>query len=331
MRFLLLMILACAIGSAQAQTSIFNALTAQENAPLLLNLDMTSLIAHKKEGEYQPGALTGPDGVSYAVEVRARGKYRRKIGAWPPLKLKVSKSSLQKWGLDDNNELKLSLPCYDNEQGNELIVREYLAYRMFEAIAPAGAIRARLVHLTLRDMHEGQTTEKEMTAMLVETEEEVATRLRGKLQEAFGVPMQKYHPDQVAAMVLFQYFVGNTDWDLSMTRNLRLVKPEGKSAKFVVLPYDFDFSGLVNAPYATPAVESKIRSVRDRHLKVGTVPPAKMKQALQTLRDKKAELLALCEQPLLPPAAVTDLQQFLAYFYESLEGKDEIPERLMWR
>lgn len=325
------MFFVCPALAAQAQPSIFTSLTATENAPIALTLDLTTLIAHKKEGAYQQGTLTSPDGAIYAVDVRPRGKYRRKIAVWPPLKLKFNKAALLKAGFSGHNEVKLSLPCYDNEQGNELIVREYLAYRMFEAVAPVGAIRARLVRLTLRDTHGGQTTEKQVTAMLLEDEEEISTRLKGKMLESFGLPMNKYHGEQVAMMVMFQYFVGNTDWDLSMTRNLRLVKPLAKTAKLVVLPYDFDFSGLVNAPYATPAVESKLRSVRDRHLKAGTLPAAALKQALQTLRSKQAELLALCDTPQLSPAAAADLKNYIAFFFKELEGKDEAPERMMMR
>lgn len=331
MRYLLFLLSACTALTTQAQTSIFTSLTATENAPVALTLDLTALIAHKKEGEYQQGTVSAPDGANYTVDVRARGKYRRKIAVWPPLKLKFNKAALLKAGFSAHNEVKLSLPCYDNEQGNELIVREYLAYRMYEKIAPVGAIRARLIRLTLRDTHEGKTTEKVVTAMLLEDEEEIAARLKGKMLEEFGVSMNKYHVEQAATMVLFQYFVGNTDWDLSMTRNLRLVKPLDKKAKLVVLPYDFDFSGFVNAPYATPAVESKIRSVRDRHLKAGTLPPEALKQALQTFKNKAPELLALCDSPYLSPAAVSDLKNYVGFFFTELEGKEEVPERMLMR
>ena len=317
--------------AAQTQPSVFQALTTTENAPLTLTLDLTTLIANKKEGAYQNGTLTAPDGATFKIEVRARGRYRRKIAVWPPLKLKFDKSDLQKAGYAPLNDIKVSLPCYDNQQGNELVVREYLAYRMFEQLAPAGSLRARLVQLTLRDTNGGKTTDKTVTAMFIEDIEECAGRLNGKAVEEFGLAASKYQLEQAAMMVMFQYFVGNTDWDLSMSRNLRLIKPLEKGAKVLAVPYDFDFSGFVNAPYATPAVESKLRNVRDRHLKPGVIPQEALSKALETLRAEKETLLKWCAHPNLSPATAQECAQYLRFFFEELEGKNPIPEKLIMR
>ncbi|MBK7407129.1 MAG: hypothetical protein IPJ40_03020 [Saprospirales bacterium] len=48
--------------------------------------------------------------------------------------------------------------------------------------------------------------------------------------------------------------ISNTDWDLSMSRNIRLMR--SRQRKNSGYSYDFDFSGLVNAFYACPSAES---------------------------------------------------------------------------
>ncbi|MEL6141796.1 MAG: hypothetical protein AAFU67_09280, partial [Bacteroidota bacterium] len=44
---------------------------------------------------------------------------------------------------------------------------------------------------------------------------------------------------------------GNTDWNLSMSRNIKMVGLE--DGTIIPVPYDFDFSALVDAPYALPS------------------------------------------------------------------------------
>ena len=49
--------------------------------------------------------LTDADGKTYQVEIKPRGKYRRKVCEEPPLKVKFSKKALRAEGLDTLNEV----------------------------------------------------------------------------------------------------------------------------------------------------------------------------------------------------------------------------------
>ena len=132
--------------------TIFERLTQEETVKMTLEMDFTTLVINKRTDNYYPATLTANDGKQYKVEVKPRGKYRRRIAEIPPLKIKFKKKALTGEGLDTLNEVKLVLPCYDNEQGDELVVKEYLAYRMFEKLSGV-SMRARLVRLSLRDSH----------------------------------------------------------------------------------------------------------------------------------------------------------------------------------
>src|SRR5205085_10287373 len=62
--------------------------------------------------------------------------------------------------------------------------------------------------------------------------------------------------------MIFEFMIGNTDMSLYALHNVRIVQRPDKSLH--VIPYDFDLSGLVNAPYAIPARGLLIKSVTDR-------------------------------------------------------------------
>jgi hypothetical protein len=73
---------------------------------------------------------------------------------------------------------------------------------------------------------------------------------------------QETEPGAFLKMAMFEYLVGNTDWSVQY-QNMKLVAKDSNAIPIAV-PYDFDHSGIVNAPYAKPAEELKMSSVRQR-------------------------------------------------------------------
>jgi hypothetical protein len=313
-----------AVKNGQPRT-IFELITRQEAAKMTLETDLTTVIEQKKTNQYFPATLRTDDGKVYRIEIKPRGKFRRKISAFPPLKIKFKKKELLAQGLDTLNEIKLVLPCYETDKGDELIIREYLAYRMFEHLTDA-SIRARLIRLTIRDTHV-EKSKKPMFAILLEDEEELVKRLNGQLNEEYGTPTDSLHTYQAALTVMFQYMIGNTDWEVAMLRNVRLVKAPA-SGKILLVPYDFDFSGLVSAPYSSPSSETGLKTVRDRFLMNNGLQPEALKRALNTLRTAKQTFYGLCKSKYLPYAASEDMTNYLRTFFDRVEGKGEIPQMI---
>lgn len=305
--------------------TIFELLTQKEAVKMTLETDLTTIIEQKKSSQYHPGTLRSEDGKVYRVEVKPRGKFRRKVSVFPPLKLKFKKRELLAEGLDTLNEIKLVLPCYESDKGDELIVREYIAYRMFEQLTDA-SMRARLIRLTIRDTHV-EKSKKSMYAILLEDEEELVSRLNGQLNEEYGIPSDSLHTYQAALMVMFQYMIGNTDWDVSMLRNVRLVRAT-QTGRTIAVPYDFDFSGLVSAPYSSPNSDTGLKTVRDRFLMNLGLKPEALKRALATLKSSKQDFYSLCNSKYLDNAASSDMIGYLRGFFEKVDGKTEIPQMI---
>lgn len=305
------------------RSTIFDRLTQAEVGRMTLEADFTTLIINKRSDNYYPGTLITEAGKTYKVEIKSRGKFRRRIAEIPPLKVKFKKKTLVAEGLDTLNEIKLVMPCYDNELGDELIVREYIAYRMFEKLSNV-SLRARLVRLSLRDTHVETGSKRQVMAIVLEDEEELAARLNGELTEQFGLPVDSMMSHQTGLMVMFQYMIGNTDWELATFRNVRLLR-SARTGKILPVPYDFDFSGLVSAPYASPSSGTGLRTVQDRFLMSSGLKPEVLKRAAHQIRLSKKDIYACCASRYLSREAETSLVHYLDTFFEQLEQSEQVP------
>jgi len=313
-------------GAPKAPISVFDHLTKTEGAKITIEADFTTLVANKKTNQYFPGTLTTDDGKTLKIELRPRGKYRRKISEIPPLKIKFSKKMLLAEGFDTLNEIKLVLPYTDNPESDELLAKEYLAYRMFEQLTPF-SVKARLIKLVLRDAHV-EKSKKTMLAMLVEDEEESAARLKGRIVESYCISPDSLMMNQAALVAVFNYMIGNTDWEIAMIRNVRLIQaPE--SGKVVVMPYDFDFSGFVSAPYASPSSDSGLKTVKDRFLMASGIRQDALKRATQQVKANRNKLLEICNSRYLGSTTIDQVTEYLETYFQQIAESDGVPQRFI--
>jgi hypothetical protein len=296
-----------------------------EGERVTIEMDLTTIMAQRNSDTYFPAAVITDNGLTFKAEVRPRGKYRRKNAVYPPLKLKFKKKELIAAGMDTLNEIKLVLPAYDNALGDELVIREYLAYKMFEKLSPVH-VKARLIRLTIRDTHV-EKSKKNMFAILVEDAEETAARYNGVEIEEYGISPDSLAANQAALLVMFEYMIGNTDWDISMMRNVRLIRTQA-GGKILPLPYDFDFSGLVSAPYASPSSDTGLKTVRDRFLMSNGIKPDALRRAVMNLRKNRQAIYDICRNRFVSRETSDDMMLFLDTFYNQIGEKDEVPQML---
>ena len=138
--------------------SIFDLLNQQTLVEMTLVAELDSLINERRTNHYSKANLTYKDGAGidrkYEVGVKPRGKFRRRVCDFPPLKLKFSKDQLEAAGLSKHNDLKLVTHCMEADEYNEsLIMKEYLAYKMYNELTP-NSFRVQLVRITYQDKHD---------------------------------------------------------------------------------------------------------------------------------------------------------------------------------
>jgi len=204
------------------------------------------------------------DTVSFDIGVRTRGHYRRIYLDCnvPPLRLNFKKKAVKNTVFAGQDKLKLVTHCRDKATSyQQFTLQEYLIYKVYNLITD-NSFRVRLVRITYVDT-EGKRKPVTKYGFLIEDEDLLAKRLGGRILKTGIIHQEATHRDQATLLAVFQYMMGNTDWSVPGRHNIKFVFVDPKLPPFAV-PYDFDFAGLVDPPYAKPDPRLQISSVRER-------------------------------------------------------------------
>ncbi len=306
----------------KAQESIFDALVREEVLEITIATDLKALVEDRRTDDYLEAMLTFADEqerqMVFPVELQWRGKFRRRVCDFPPVKLKFPKKELEARGLNKTfNDLKLVTHCIDDKtEGNENLLREYLAYQLYQTLTPH-SYRVQLVKITYEDA-KGNTASIKRYGFLIEDTDEMAARLGGVELEQMNTSPDSILVKDEHIMALFQYMIGNADWSTMMLRNVKLVKLE--SGYSIPVPYDFDFSGLVNASYAIPQSDIGLYSIRDRKYLGNPFEKESLREDLGYFLARKSILLSQVKAfKLLSGKARADILAYLETFFDSVE------------
>ncbi len=306
-----------------------------EPLELTLTADF-SLLKDDRRGESpeRPAMVTviGDDGSEVVIEaqLRTRGKFRRDSHtcSFPPLRLNLKRKQAEGTAFEGQDKLKIVGSCRPNRNSYEqLVLSEYLQYQAFQLITGI-SFRTRLARITYVD-ESGEDDPWTRFAFFIEDDEELAARLGGEvfdLEEGTAIPPGYLDPPTTAVMSVFQYMIGNTDWSAVAGHNVELI-----SFGLVAVPvaYDFDFSGVVDAPYSSPNPTLNLTSVRDRRYR-GWCWGMDMGRTLQRFWDAEADILALYEDfPYLDDGDRGRILRYVRAFFKDIETADRADRRFL--
>lgn len=287
-----------------------------------LETDMRKLKRDRRgDPEWQPAILrfagaSGPD--SLEAEVRTRGIYRRANCGLPPLRLDIPRKAAERTPFRGLNKFKLVVHCEDTDLHEQYVVQEYLLYRVYNLLTPVSQ-RARLLRMTYVD-RESPSDSVTRYAILIEEDEDVARRTGTQLIEAVGARPIDLDSYQSALVGVFQYMIGNTDWSIAGLHNFKLLQSVRTTYP---MAYDFDFSGAVNARYATPDPRLPIRSVRDRLFRGYCTTEDRWQEVYDLFRQKREAIIALyTSEPALKPSVRDRTLDYFDEFFRLLERSD---------
>ncbi len=284
---------------------------------LIFNLD--SVIFYKKSEKEISGSLIlrAPQQLTIHVEISTRGITRKDICDFPPMRVQLKKVAASENHWSDYRNYKLITHCSDTLVGRELLLREYLVYKLYERLTPI-SFRVQLLQM----QYVLPTDTLDRYAVLIENEEEMNDRLGLKAIDPKHTQIKSIHMEGYKRFVLFQYMIGNTDWNLSSGHNTKLVL-EANSNTPIVIPYDFDFCGLVNAPYARPFETIPIRNVRERYFMYRGKKEDDFSSTLQEFRDLKNDWYAIVDAcPYVSQGVKQDVRSYLEEFFAIIEQAD---------
>ena len=303
-----------------APNSLFDHIVDSQIQRVRLTVDMAAVQDNRRSVE-KLDAIFHDGHMAYAVDVSVRGRFRRLKCAIPPLKLQFKKKVLRSQGLNTHNNFKLVTLCQDDEKGIESLKREQLAYEL-SALITGNSFRTRLLEITYVDSRTG--AEDTQFGILIEDKDQMAERLGGKeCKDCYNLPDEDFVPGSLATAHLFQYMIGNTDYDIRMDRNVKLVVlPSGQH---IPVAYDFDFSGIVDASYARPNVNVGQTSVQQRVWMGQSITSAELAAAIAHFNTKKDAVYELVEnRDYLDKKTKRAVKSYLKDFYRDI-NKTEFP------
>ncbi len=258
----------------------------------------------------------------WEVELNVRGRYRRLHCNFPPLKLNFDKDDLRALKLETHNNLKLVTHCLKAPIGEEYVLREFLVYQLYEDLTDV-SYRTQLVEITYLDTHSDRSMTK--FGIILEDEKELAARYDSELcEDCFGTEQTAYDQEAVRLQDLFQYMVGNADWSPKILRNVKLLKPKDGSPYFLV-PYDFDYTGFVNAVYVSVPPHLGVDDIRDRVYLGFPHSSEELAKTFEQFESNREQLFATIDNfPYLTRKARRDLREYIRTFFTKYRNRSEL-------
>jgi len=290
-----------------------------------LRLDFGKLIKTSSKPEYFPATFSckmQDSTITEQIRAIARGHIRKEICYLPPIKLNFHNNTSPK--LYPLSSLKMVCTCYENSNGDQLLLKEYLVYKMYNLFTEK-SFRVRLLNLSYED---DNPKKKPYVghAFLIESDKAMAKR--NECTELKNTRSHSEYTDrnQMTIVSIFQYMIGNTDFGISANHNIILIQPaKDSTAKPIVVPYDFDYAGIVDAYYAVPNEGLDIENVRQRLYRGYARTEEELNQTIAIFNKQKEKLYSLVNNfDLLTEKNRKNIIEYLDGFYKTINNSSQV-------
>jgi len=242
----------------------------QETLQVRIEAPLSTLKSKRSDTEYLDGTFSYVDASGAEqlldLKLRARGRYRRQRDTcrFPPVRLNFNKKQVMGTEFAGQDKLKLVTHCERRASYDQYVLKEYLAYKIFNSLTE-NSFGARLLQVTWIDTDRGGKAETRY-AFVIEHADRLAERIGAEPVEVRSITYADLDPEHANLVTVFEYLIGNTDYSMvlgAVDDNCchNIVLFSNGSPGYLAVPYDFDFSGLVNARYAEPNPKLPIKTV----------------------------------------------------------------------
>ena len=327
--------LASAPAGAQQPKPLF---AANDPIHIVIQAPLSSLSRNRSSDNIVQGTLTDPSGQALPVSLNARGITRRAtdICDFPPLRVRFTAAPPPTSLFAGQTKLKLVTHCKTAPSFQQYVLLEYSAYRMYNLLTPH-SFRVRLANIDYRDENGRPLVSR--VGYFLEDLGDVAKRNGTKETHAPEmIPAADLTSADAARYGLFQHMLANHDWSMragpagsDCCHNGELIGPLGPGTA-IVIPYDFDFSGYVSAPYATPPEALHISSVRQRVYRGYCIHNADVLAVARQMREAKPQLIAaITSTPGLEQRTQARAIAFLDGFFADIASDEAVNTKLLRR
>lgn len=300
--------------------------------------------APRSKKAYPARLILGSSEAAHTFEIKLspRGLSRRnpKLCDFPPLKVDFDKDKVGGTAFAGQNTLKLVTHCKKYGRYQEYYLKEFIVYKLYNALTPL-SFEVRMAEITYRDL-EGKRDDVIRYGFFIEDVDDMAARNGLVELELPKAGTGALHPRQAALYALFQFMIGNLDWSFTKgppgsecCHNAKLaIAPGEKSGagNIYPVPYDFDYSGLVDASYAAPPEGVPVRRVKDRHFWGVCRHNEELPAVFALFRERRSEIeAAVMDVDLLELDEREDVIDYIADFYEVINDPETVEKKILRR
>lgn len=256
--------------------------------------------------------------VSLSVAVSVRGHFRKNPDncIFPPLMISFSKDDVANTIFSGQGKLKLVTPC----QNEEYLIDEYLVYKLYNRVTDL-SLKARLVKMVYYDTAEDSYI-FERYSFFLENKKHAAER-NGLVQKDYFLTPLTLNRDNYMKLSVFQYMIGNKDWFVTSRHNIIIMqRADGEQNPYAV-PYDFDFSGFVNASYTYLPKETQSVLISRRIFRGLCYTEDEFRKVFNFYRELRPEFRTVIKkQKLLSQNSKRQVMNYLNQFYNIIGSRD---------
>jgi hypothetical protein len=323
---------------AHAQKAAKPLFAAEDPIHIIIQAPLSTITRNREGKDTISGTLTDPGGQSLPISLALRGITRRtsEVCDFPPLRVDFTAPPPATSLFAGQKKLKLVTHCRNAASFQQYVLLEYAAYRMYNLMTP-NSFRVRLANIDYRDASGRPIISR--IGYFLEDLSDVAHRNGMKVVHAGErIPVDYLTPADAARYALFEHMIANHDWSMragpvgkDCCHNAELVGLAAPGA-IIPIPYDFDFSGYVNAPYATPPSELDISNVRQRLYRGYCIHNASVVAAARQMRALHPQIIGVLAQvPGLEPATQQRASAYLEKFFADIGTDANVGSKVLNR
>ena len=243
---------------------------------------------------------TGTESLAVRLSPRGITRLRKETCQFAPLRVDFSGAPPATSLFAGQRRLKLVTHCRASEGFQQYLLLEYASYRLYNQLTPL-SFRVRLAQVDYIEDSGKPVTSR--LGFFIEEQSDLAAR-NGMREGQVGarIPVTSLSPADAARFAVFQYMIANLDWAMqagpagdTCCHNSRLISARG-TPPYSTVPYDFDYAGFVDAPYAVPPEGINVNSVKTRRYRGFCRHNAEALQAAAAIRAQRPALLGILGQ-----------------------------------
>lgn len=272
--------------------------------------------------------INDTDSVVKNIKVRARGNIRRTaICDFPPLMLNFQMKDPAGKEFAGINKLKIVPYCKIGYE--QYVLKEYLVYKLYNVLTNY-SLRVRLFKIT----YLSSVKEKKPLTQFGFALEPISLfekRTRTKELNYSNVTQRNIRPEMLDRAAIFNYMIGNTDWSVPIKHNVILMAETKNSTANdnLIMPYDFDYSGIVGTDYAVPFESLPIKTVQEHLYMAVCRSETEFANALAEFTEKRDEFYRVINTfPYITERSKKDMTRYIDDFYYLMDKRNSLIKKL---